>query len=92
MTRSPLVAAIAAVIVVVAGCGQADSPDNEQAADPARQTETLEEFARSYLINRVCPDAPTPEKLARRIAQAVRDRPGTTWRAAATGICNKTRH
>ena len=48
-------------------------------------------FARKYLANHVCPDAPTAEKLAHRIAQVIRDRPGTSWEAAALGICNKTR-
>jgi hypothetical protein len=89
MTRSLLVVAIATVIALVAGCGRGVS---EQADHPQRAAQTLEEFARSYLVNHVCADAPTPEKLADRIAQALRERPGTTWRAAAAGICNKTRH
>jgi hypothetical protein len=92
MTRSLLVVAIAAVIALVAGCAHADSPDDERAAHPERPAQTLEEFARSYLVKHVCADAPSPERLAERIAQAIRERPGTTWGAAAAGICNKTRH
>jgi hypothetical protein len=91
MTR-PLPGAAIATIILTGGCGQGNSPADEQAVTPARQTQTLHAFARSYLVHHVCPDTPTPEKLARRIAEAVRDRPGTTWGAAAMGICNKTRH
>ena len=88
MGRPLLVVTIAAILGLAAGCGEATSSGDGQAANAARQ---MHAFARKYLANHVCPDAPTAEKLAHRIAQVTRDRPGTSWEAAALGICNKTR-
>jgi hypothetical protein len=89
--RTLIAGATFAVLVLAAGCGEGDAGNNEPTADAAHTTQTLEEFARVYLTKHVCPDAPTADKLAERIAKAIRDRPGTTRAAAAMGICNKTR-
>jgi hypothetical protein len=89
--RALIAGATVAVLVLAAGCGEGNAGSNEHVADAAHGTQTLEEFARAYLANHVCPDAPTADKLAERIAKAMRDRPGTTRAAAAMGICNKTR-
>jgi hypothetical protein len=103
--RRVLVTAVIGAALVAAGCGGSDSAGNEQTASPRpaadtaahsngsrpRHSRTLRAFARRYLTDHVCHDAPAAAKLARRIGSAVDARPGTTWTAAATGICNETR-
>jgi hypothetical protein len=57
----------------------------------ASRLKGLVSFARRYLVNHVCPDAPTPPKLVVRILGALRTHPRLTRGAAAESICNKTR-
>jgi hypothetical protein len=48
-------------------------------------------FARRFLVNHVCIDAPTAAKLAVRIQSALRTNPQYTRATAAEVICNETR-